>query len=135
MTATRQQRLSESRRYLTKLLVIASTIKHNIPTDIINIGPVSQSERDEAEDFVKHGSIHIPELLVNIHNISRFGNLVVGWSHLSIATSILDVVTSDQHGALIVGLPNNRELACVELQSELANQFKPFSSSADPFLS
>ncbi len=134
MTATRQQRLSESRRYLTRLLIIASTIKHDVPPDAIGIEAASQSERDEAADFVKHGSIHIPELLINSCNVGHFAKLVVGWSRLSIATSVVEVVTADQQGGLIIGLPNNRELACVELESELAHQFTLFSRSADPFV-
>ncbi len=68
--------------------------------------------------------MHIPELLVNTHNIARFGKLVIGWSRLSMETSVLEVIRTDQHGSLVVGLPHNRELACVELESELARQFK-----------
>lgn len=124
MTITRQKRLSESRRYLSKLLIVASMIKHNVQTDIIDIGPTSQSEREEAEDLAKHGSVHIPELLLNIHNLAHFGKFVVGWSRLSIETGILDIVREGERDSLIIGLPNNREITCVVLESELANQFK-----------
>ncbi len=124
MTTARQKRLSESRRYLTKLLIIASTIKHNMPINIVEIDPISTSEREEAEDLVKHGSLHIPELLVNVHNISHFGKFVVGWSRLSTETGILDIVKAGERGHLIVGLPNNREIMCIMLESEIANQFE-----------
>ncbi len=95
-----------------------------MPPEILDIGPINQSEWEEAEDLAKHGSIHIPELLENIRGLSGFGKYVVGWSHLSVETSILEVVKGDRSDSIIVGLPNNREIACVKLESDLARQFK-----------
>ncbi|MDD1721055.1 MAG: hypothetical protein LUP95_03615 [Euryarchaeota archaeon] len=132
MTITRQKRLSESRRYLTKLLVVASMIKHNIPTDIIDIGPTSQSEREEAENLAKHGSVHIPELLVNIHNLAHFDKYVAGWSRLSIETGILEIVRVGEGNSIVVGLPNDREITCVVLESEVANQFQRLQRANSP---
>ncbi len=132
MTITRQKRLSESRRYLTKLLIIASMIKHNVSTNIIDIGPTSQSEREEAEDLAKHGSVHLPELLVNIHNLTHFDKYVVGWSRLSIETGILEIVRAGERDSIVVGLPNDREITCVVLESEVANQFQTLQPANSP---
>ncbi|MGZ4901331.1 MAG: hypothetical protein ACXV3U_00940 [Halobacteriota archaeon] len=125
MTARREKRLSESKRYLTKLLIVASMIRHNLPTDIIDIGPTSQSECEEAEDLAKHGSMHIPELLINIHNLNHFGRYVVGWPRLSIETGILEITGEEKSNSIRIGLPNDREIRCVVLESEIAHQFQP----------
>ncbi len=125
MAIPKENRLSESKRYLTKLLILASLLRYDLPPDILDIGPINQSEWEEAEDLAKHGSIHIPELLENIRGLTGFGKYVIGWSHLSVETSILEVVKMDRRGSIVVGLPNNREITCVELESDLAHQFKP----------
>ncbi len=107
-------------------------IKHNVQTDIIDIGPTSQSQREEAEDLAKHGSVHIPALLLNTHNLAHFGRLVVGWSRLSIETGVLDIVRVDERDSLIVGLPDDREITCVVLESELASQFETLQPVNSP---
>ncbi len=124
MTSTRKKRLSESKRYLTKLLIIAATITHNVPTNIIDIGSVTQSERAEAEDLAKHGSAHVPALLENVHFLAHFDRVVIGWSRLSIETGILEIVSVSEQGSLVVGLPHNKEIKCVILESEVAEQFQ-----------
>ncbi len=124
MTIPRKKRLSESKRYLTKLLIIASLIRYDVPAGIIDIGPINQSERDEAENLAKHGSIHIPELLENIHGLPGFGKYVIGWSHLSVETGVLEIVHAGRYDSIVIGLPDNREMTCVELESDLAHRFK-----------
>ncbi len=125
MTDRRQKRLSESRRYLTKLLIIASMIRYNLPTTIIDIGPTNQSECEEARNLAKHGSLHIPELLINIHRLNHFGRYVVGWSRLSIETGVLEVIGVEKFDSIRIGLPNDREITCVVLGSTIAGQFQP----------
>ncbi|MGZ7162865.1 MAG: hypothetical protein ACXVIV_00575 [Halobacteriota archaeon] len=107
-------------------------IKHDVPTEIIDIGPTSQSEREEAEDLARHGSVHIPEVLVNIHNLAHFNKFVVGWSRLSLETGILEIVKVSERGSLIIGLPNDREITCVVLESEVANQFQMLQPADSP---
>ncbi len=107
-------------------------IKHNVPTDIIDIGPTSQGEREEAEDLAKHGSVHIPELLVNIHNLALFDKYVAGWSRLSMETGVLEIVRIGERNSVVVGLPNDREITCVVLESEVANQFQKLQPANSP---
>ncbi len=130
MTSARKKRLSESKRYLTKLLIIASLIKHNVSTEMFDIGAINRSEYEEAEDLAKHGSTHIPELLENVHNLAGFGKCVIGWSHLSVETGILDVIGVGKCDSIIVGLPDDREITCVQLESEVACQFRPINESS-----
>ncbi len=91
------------------------------------MGAINRSEYEEAEDLAKHGSMHIPELLENVNNLAGFGKYVIGWSHLSVETGILDVIGVGKCDSIIVGLPDDREITCVQLESEVARRFRPIN--------
>lgn len=129
---TRRLRLVESRKYLTKLLVIAAAIKYGLRITELNIGTVNQDQIVEATDLVKHGSIHIPKLLLNVNNLERFARYVVGWSNLSIATGILEIHGEIESGVFAVGLPEGRQITCIIIPSIIEGQFKELSADKAP---
>ena len=62
----RQKRLAENRRQLTKLLVVAALIEFGLRIDDIDVGEVTKDEINEAADLARHGSLHVPKVLVNV---------------------------------------------------------------------
>ena len=121
--ATRQKRLAESRRQLTKLLVIAALIEYGLPINAIDVGLVSQDEVDEAADLARHGSLHVPKVLINVKRFDRFERYVPAWSRLSIDTRVLEVLVQFESGEIIVGLPHGAEKRCVVVQSAFEQEF------------
>jgi hypothetical protein len=122
--STRQKRLAESRRQLTKLLVIAALIEHGLPISAIDVGAASQDEIDEAADLARHGSLHVPKVLINVKRFDRFERYVPAWSRLSIETRVLEVLVQLESGEIIVGLPHGAEKRCVVVQSALEQEFQ-----------
>jgi len=122
--STRQKRLAESRRQLTKLLVIAALIEHGLPISAIDVGTASQDEIDEAADLARHGSLHVPKVLINVKRFDRFERYVPAWSRLSIETRVLEVLVKFESGEIIVGLPHGAEKRCVVVQSALEQEFQ-----------
>ena len=129
---TRQKRLAASRRYLTKLLIIAAAIKYGIQIKELDIGMVTEDQIGEAADLAKHGSIHIPKLLVNVNSLDRFGQYVVGWPNLSIATGILEIQGEIESGVLVIGLPDGLQITCIIISSAIESQFKELSAHEPP---
>jgi hypothetical protein len=121
---TRQKRLADSRRQLTKLLVIAALIKYGLPISAIDVGTVSQDEIDEAADLARHGSLHVPKVLINVKRFDRFERYVPAWSRLSIETRVLEVLVQLESGEIIVGLPHGAEKRCVVVPSALEQVFQ-----------
>ena len=121
---TRQKRLADSRRQLTKLLVIAALIKYRLPISAIDVGTVSQDEIDEAADLARHGSLHVPKVLINVKRFDRFERYVPAWSRLSIETRVLEVLVQLESGEIIVGLPHGAEKRCVVVPSALEQEFQ-----------
>ena len=122
--STRQKRLAESRRQLIKLLVIAALIEHGLPISAIDVGAASLDEIDEAADLARHGSLHVPKVLINVKRFDRFERYVPAWSRLSIETRVLEVLVQLESGEIIVGLPDGAEKRCVIVQSALEQEFQ-----------
>jgi len=122
--ATREKRLAESRRQLTKLLVIAALIEYGLPINAIDVGLVSQDEVDEAADLARHGSLHVPKVLINVKRFDRFERYVPAWSRLSIETRVLEVLVQFESGEIIVGLPHGAEKRCVVVPSAFEHKFQ-----------
>jgi len=125
---TRRQRLVESRKYLTKLLIIAAAIKHGVPITELNVGVVNEDQIGEAVDLVKHGSIHIPKLFFNVNNLALFDRYVVGWSNLSTATGILEIHGKIESGVVAVGLPDGLQIRCIIIPGVIEGRFKELSA-------
>jgi hypothetical protein len=121
---TRQNRLAESRRQLTKLLVVAALIEYGLRIDDIDVGDVSQDEINEAADLARHGSLHVPKMLLNVKHIDRFERYVPAWSRLSIETRVLEVLVEFESGEIVVGLPQGTEKRCVVFPSALEQEFR-----------
>lgn len=121
---TRQKRLAESRRQLTKLLVIAALIEYGLRIDDIDVGEVSQDEIDEAADLARHGSLHVPKVLINVKRFDRFERYVPAWSRVSIETRVLEVLVESESGEIIVGLPHGAEKRCVVVPSAIEQEFQ-----------
>jgi hypothetical protein len=120
----RRNRLAESRRRLTKLLIIAALIEYGLQIGDIDVGKVVQDDIDEAADLAKHGSVHTPAVLVNVKRLGHFERYVPGWSLLSIETGVLDVLARLESGEIVVGLPHNSEKRCIVIPSRIAKEFK-----------
>ena len=71
--STRRNRLAESRRRLTKLLIIAALIEYGLQIGDIDVGKVIQDDIDEAADLAKHGSVHVPTVVINVKQLDGFG--------------------------------------------------------------
>jgi hypothetical protein len=122
--STRQKRLAESRRQLTKLLMIAALIEYGLPISDIDVGAVSQDEINEAADLARHGSLHVPKVLINFKRFDRFERYVPAWSRLSIETRVLEVLVQFESGEIVVGLPHGAEKRCVVVPSALEQEFQ-----------
>jgi hypothetical protein len=121
---TRQKRLTESRRQLTKLLVVAALIEYGLQIDDIDIGEVTKDEINEAADLARHGSLHVPKVLINVKQLDRFERYVPAWSRLSIKTGILDVLDEFESGEIVVGLPQAAAKRCIIFPSEIEKEFR-----------
>jgi hypothetical protein len=121
---TRQNRLAESKRLLTKLLMIAALIEYGLRIDDIDVGEVSQDEINEAADLARHGSLHVPKVLINVKHFDRFEHYVPAWSRLSIETRVLEVLVELESGEIIVGLPHGTEKRCVVFPSAIEQEFR-----------
>jgi uncharacterized Fe-S cluster-containing protein len=131
--SARQKRLAESRRQLTKLLVVAALIEFGLRIDDIDVGEVTKDEINEAADLARHGSLHVPKVLVNVKQLSRFERYVPAWSRLSIETCVLDVLDELESGEIIVGLPQGETKRCIVFPSAIEQEFRGlqrFSSQA-----
>jgi hypothetical protein len=130
---TRQKRLVESRRQLTKLLVVAALIEFGLRIDDIDVGEVTKDEINEAADLARHGSLHVPKVLVNVKHLDRFERYVPAWSRLSIETCVLDVLDEFESGEIVVGLPQGEAKRCIVFPSAIEQEFRElqrFSSQA-----
>jgi len=121
--STSRNRLAESRRRLTKLLIVAALIEYGLQIGDIDVGKVVQDDIDEAASLAKHGSIHVPTVLINDKQFDRFERYVPAWLRLSIETGVLDVLDTFDTGEIIVGLPHHKEKRCVVIPSRLAKDF------------
>ena len=121
---TRKQRLAESRRHLTKLLVIAALVESGLRIDDIDVGEVNQDEIDEAAEIARHGSLHVPRVLRNVKLFNRFERYVPAWSRLSIETGVLEVLVQFESGEIVVGLPLGVEKRCVVVPSAIEQEFE-----------
>lgn len=119
----RKNRLTKSKRQLTKLLILAAEIKYKLTNKEIKLGNVEQSEIEEATDLLKHGSPHIPKILINSNNIEGFENFVVAWRSISIVAGVLDVISEMEIGTVLVGLPNGIDLLCITTPSAIEPKF------------
>jgi uncharacterized Fe-S cluster-containing protein len=121
---TRQKRLAESRRQLTKLLVVAALIEYGLRIDDIDIGEVTKDEINEAADLARHGSLHVPKVLINVKQLDRFERYVPAWSRLSIETGVLDVLDEFESGEIVVGLPQGAAKRCIVFPSAIKQEFR-----------
>ena len=124
MRGSRQKRLTESRRHLTKLLVVAALIEYGLRIDDIDVGEVKKDEIDEAADLARHGSLHVPKVLINIKKLDRFERYVPAWSRLSIDTGVLDVRDEFESGEIIIGLPHGAAKRCIVFPSSIQQEFR-----------
>jgi len=120
---SRQKRLTESRRHLTKLLIVAALIEHGLRIDDIDVGQVTKDEIDEAADLARHGSLHVPKVFINLKRLDRFERNVPAWSHLSIETGVLDVLDEFKSGEIIIGLPQGAVKRCFIFPSSIEQEF------------
>jgi hypothetical protein len=122
--STRRNRLAESRRRLTKLLIIAALIEYGLKIGDIDVGKVVQDDIDEAADLAKHGSVHVPTVVINVKQLDGFERYVLAWSNLSIETGVLDVLATLDSGEIIIGLPHDTEKRCIMIPSRIAKEFE-----------
>ena len=127
-TSTRRNRLAESRRQLTKLLIIAALIKYGLQIGDIDVGKVVQDDIDEAAGLAKHGSVHVPTVLINVKQFDRFERYVPAWLRLSIETGVLDVLDTLDSGAIVIGLPHDTEKRCIVIPSRIAKEFEELNA-------
>jgi hypothetical protein len=109
---------------LTKLLIIAALIEYGLQIGDINVGKVDQDDINEAADLAKHGSVHVPTVVINVKQFDRFERYVLAWSPLSIETGVLDVLDTLDSGEIVVGLPHDAEKRCIVIPSRIAKEFK-----------
>ncbi len=127
----RKNRLTKSKRQLTKLLIIAAETKYKLTNNEIELGNVVQSEIEEATDLLKHGSPHIPKILINSNNIEGFENFVVAWRSISIVAGVLDVISEMEIGTVLVGLPDGIDLLCITTPSVIESKFEALTLEHD----
>jgi hypothetical protein len=120
----RLKRLAESRRQLTKLLVVAALIEYGLRIDDIDVGEVKKDEINEAADLARHGSLHVPKILINIKQLDRFERYVPAWSRISIETSVLDVLNKFESGEIVIGLPQGAIKRCIVFPSAIEQEFQ-----------
>ena len=58
------------------------SIRYGLPISEIDVGTVNQDEVDEAADLARHGSLHVPKVLINVKRFDRFERYVPAWSRL-----------------------------------------------------
>jgi hypothetical protein len=121
---TRQKRLTESRRQLTMLLMVAALIEYGLRIDDIDIGVVTKDEINEAADLARHGSLHVPKVLINVKHLDRYERYVPAWSRLSIETGVLDVLDEFESGEILVGLPQGAAKRCIVFPSAIEKEFR-----------
>ena len=119
----RKNRLTKSKRQLTKLLILAAEIKYKLTNKEMKLGNVERSEIEEATDLLKHGSPHIPKILINSNNIEGFEKFVVAWRSISIVAGVLDVISEMEIGTVLVGLPDGIDLLCITTPSAIESKF------------
>jgi hypothetical protein len=117
---------------LTKLLIIAALIKYGLQIGEIDVGKVDQDDIDEAADLAKHGSVHVPTVLINVKQFDRFEHYVPAWLLLSIKTGVLDVLDTLDSGEIVVGLPHDTEKRCIVIPSTIAKEFNELDSPTAP---
>jgi hypothetical protein len=120
----RRDRLAESRRQLTKLLIIAALTENGLQIGQIDVGKVTKDEILEAADIARHGSPHVPKLLINVQQLAGFEHYVPAWSRLSIEAGVLEVIAKLEKGDIVVGLPSELEKRCVLANSTLEKEFR-----------
>jgi hypothetical protein len=106
------------------LLIIAALTENGLHIGQIDVGKVTKDEIQEATNIARHGSPHVPKLLINTKRLTRFEYYVPAWSQLSIEASVLEVIALFENGEIIVGLPLELEKRCVLTQSAIENEFK-----------
>jgi len=121
---TRQKRLTESRRQLTMLLMVAALIEYGLRIDDIDIGVVTKDEINEAADLARHGSLHVPKVLINVKHLDRYERYVPAWLRLSIETGVLDVLDEFESGEILVGLPQGAAKRCIVFPSAIEKEFR-----------
>ena len=119
----RKNRLIASKRQLTKLLIIAAKMKYTLKNEEIDLGTIAQSEIEEATDLLKHGSLHVPKILINSNKLPGFEKFVIAWPSISIVTGVLDVVSEMEIGTVLVGLPEGKILLCIIAPSVIESKF------------
>jgi hypothetical protein len=127
----RKNRLTKSKRQLTKLLIIAAEIKYKLTNGKIALSNVTQSEMEEATDLLKHGSPHIPKILSNSNNIEGFENFVIAWPSISIIAGVLDVISETEIGTVLVSLPHGKKLLCITSPSDIELKFEVLALEND----
>jgi hypothetical protein len=120
----RRDRLAKSRRQLTKLLIIAALTENGLQIGQIDVGKVTKDEIQEATDIARHGSPHVPKLLINVQQLAGFERYVPAWSRLSIEAGVLEVVGELDTGEIVIGLPSELEKRCVLAHSALEKEFR-----------
>src|SRR5665647_3583369 len=115
----RLKRLAERRRQLTELLVVAALIEYGLRIDV---GEVKKDEINEAADLARHGSLHVPKILINIKQLDRFERYVPAWSRISIETSVLDVLNKFESGEIVIGLPQGAIKRCIVFPSAIEQE-------------
>lgn len=102
-------------------------MKYTLKSEEIDLGTITQSEIAEATDLLKHGSLHVPKILINSNNLAGFEKFVVAWPSLSIVTGVLDVVSEMEIGTVSVGLPEGKTLLCIKTPSVIESKFDSMS--------
>lgn len=124
----RKNRLIASKRQLTKLLIVAAKIKYTLKNEDIDLGAIVKSEIEEATDLLKHGSLHVPKILINSNNVAGFEKFVVAWPSISVVAGVLDVVSEMEIGTVLVGLPEGKVLLCIITPSLIESKFETLST-------
>jgi len=98
-------------------------MKYTLKNEEIDLGTIAQSEIEEATDLLKHGSLHVPKILINSNNLEGFEKFVVAWPSISIVTGVIDVVSEMEIGTVLVGLPEGKALLCIMTPSVIESKF------------
>jgi len=99
-------------------------MKYALKNEEIDLGTIVQSEIEEAKDLLKHGSLHVPKILMNSNDLAGFEKFVVAWPSISILAGVLDVVTEMEIGTILVGLPEGKILLCIKTPSIIESEFE-----------
>ena len=99
-------------------------MKYALKNEEIDLGTIVQSEIEEAKDLLKHGSLHVPKILMNSNDLAGFEKFVVVWPSISILAGVLDVVTEMEIGTILVGLPEGKTLLCIKTPSLIESKFE-----------